>query len=283
MTARAPWFDEWPERLEQELADLREAGATYEVDDDARAKGVLRLPSVRWPYDGDQLDLTVEFPDLYPFLRPEIGAPTLHLPRHQAPGVGYLCLVNRDTRNWDVDETVAGYLAKRLHMTILAATTPSNREAEDLEEHQGEPLTDFLPYDTPSMVLVDGNWTIPEGVTRGDLLIGLDPHLSARGGLLRGAVLEIRDPRGRAVAKAHPGFERLFPLRLAAPWARIHDVPFDTDAGTIVAKMMKTATLSFPTPQPCGDSRIALAGFLFREEVSYRHKADSWLFALQVT
>jgi hypothetical protein len=282
VTASAPWFEEIPERLERELNDLAEVGASWQINQEAKVKGVLRLHTVLWPLLGG-VELAVDFPDLYPYFRPEVRAPDLQLPHHQAPGHGYLCLVNRDTRNWDVDETVAEYLKKRLGRVIRAATTSDEGEASRLEEHQGEPLSDYLPYFGTSMLLVDGSWTIPRDTTQGELSIGLDSNLSARDGQVRGAVLEIRDQSRHVIAHADDAFRRLFTHQMSAPWARVERIPFHQDGGRIATDILADLRpLRFPPLRPCGSTRIALFGFLFDEEVGYRKRADSWLFALQL-
>jgi hypothetical protein len=61
-----------------------------------------------------QIELEVVYPDTFPFLRPEIYAPGLALGRHQNPLQGNLCLLDRSTRAWNVDETGAWLVAERV-------------------------------------------------------------------------------------------------------------------------------------------------------------------------
>jgi hypothetical protein len=262
---------------------LAAAGATWEIDEEARGSGLLRINRLAWRFGEERLELVAEYPDLYPYFRPEVRAPSLLLPRHQSPA-GNLCLVNRDTRNWDVDDTLATYLSKRLELTIRAARTSDPDEAANLEEHQGEPLSDYLPYFGSAILLVDGHWQIPDRETKGDLLVGLDPNLDLRQGLLRGAILEVRGSAGKLLAKAPDTLARLFRARVAAPWVRVGDMLALPDVGAILTNVRATApTAVFPRAQSIGVSRVALLGLLFTEELGYRTTGQSWVFALEQT
>jgi Prokaryotic E2 family B len=282
LTGAAPWFEELPDRLDRELSDLHEVGATWQLNDAARAKGVLRLDSLMWPLDGGLVELAVVFPDLYPYFRPEVRAPRLQLPRHQAPGGGYLCLVNRDSRHWSVADTLAAYLTERLPLVMKAATTLDPEEAGALEEHQGEPFSDYLVYSALWMVVVDGAWTLPQEVRHGDLLLGVDPTLATTAPIIRGAVLQVLDPDGRVICEADTAFGNLFTGRLSARWVRVGSVPFHLEPGIVVNELRsRQQDVAFGPPQPFGHQHIALLALLFDEEIGYRKHAESWLFALQ--
>lgn len=282
MAGAAPWFEELPERLERELSDLHEVGATWQINEKARANGVLRLDSLMWPLDGGVVELAVDFPDLYPYFRPEVRAPRLQLPRHQAPGGGYLCLVNRDSRHWNVADTLVAFLTERLPLVMKAATTRDPEEATRLEEHQGEPFSDYLVYSALWMLVVDGTWTVPPNVTHGELRLGVDATLAATGPIIRGAVLQVLDPEGKVICEADTAFANVFTGRLSARWVRVDEVPFHLDPGTIVNELQsRQRNVVFGPPQPFGHQQIALLALLFDEEIGYRKHADSWLFALQ--
>ena len=251
VTAAAPWFEELPDRLARELSDLAEVGATWQVDEEARSKGVLKLSPLMWPFDGI-LELSVDFPDLYPYFRPEVGAPRLRLPQHQAPAGGYLCLIGRDSRHWHVGDTLAVYLKQRLPLVLTAVDTTDSRGAASTEEQQGEPFSDYLPYFGWAMLMVDGAWTIPSTATDGELLLGLDPRLSARDGLLRGAVLQVRDQNQQILGGAEPSFGKLFTQSLTAPWRRVGRIQFHRDPAAIVAELLAENHVAFPPLQACG-------------------------------
>ena len=90
-----PWWIRLPERLDHEKQALDVIGATYVLDENARARGILRL-DVQF----GEHRLVAEYPDLYPFFRPQVFAPDLNLTHHQNPVDKNLCLLGRATENW---------------------------------------------------------------------------------------------------------------------------------------------------------------------------------------
>src|SRR5215213_8372033 len=79
-----PWWERWPGLLERELRTLAEAGIIYEVDEEARARGFIRL-RLTVVVGGEELSLVATYPDLFPYVRFDVRAPDLDLPRHQHP------------------------------------------------------------------------------------------------------------------------------------------------------------------------------------------------------
>jgi hypothetical protein len=279
--ARA-WYESLPERLDRELDDLADAGATWQIDEEARCSGLLRLNPIWWPWGDQRLRLVAEYPDCYPYFRPEVRAPELKLPHHQIPGVGNLCLINRDTRHWNVNDTLATFLSSRLPMLIRTATTDDPQEAAALEEHQGEPVSDYLPYHGWTMLLVDGGWEVPAEEASGELLIALDPKVNIAHGGLRGAVLEVRGADGRVLCRASDALGRLFVARLPARWARIAVMPVATEPEDIFRQIAATTPAArFGPLRTVGASRLAVLGLVFPEELGYRKIGDSWVFALE--
>ena len=279
--ARA-WYESLPDRLERELEDLADAGATWQIDEEARCAGLLRLDPVWWPWGGQRLRLVAQYPDCYPYFRPEVRAPDLNLPHHQIPGGGNLCLINRDTRHWNVNETLATFLSSRLPMLMSSVTTDDPQVAAAIEEHQGEPISDYLPYHGWTMLLVDGGWEVPGQEEGGDLLIALDPNLNVAQGWLRGALLEVRGADGRILCRASDSLGRLFSARIPARWARIAAMPVATEPGEILRQLAATTPAAkFGPRRTVGSTRLAVLGLVFPEEVGYRKIGDSWVFGLE--
>jgi hypothetical protein len=277
-TGWRPWYEVTPERWEREAEDLREAAATWEIDEEARSAGLLRLNPLRWPWNGGSVDLIADYPDYFPYFRPEVRAPTLHLPQHQSPR-GNLCLLNRDTRNWD-HQTLAELLKAQLKRVVYAATSETD-EARTVEDPQAEPLSDYIPFPGWGMMLVDGSWRIPAGCTHGQLSIGLDPKWIGDG--LRGAVLEVRGPAGELLGQSHKGIRRLFPPALRAPWTRVAEVPFyDDQLDMVTALLAVNPKTHFSSLTPVGGRGVAVVAYLFKEELAYQQPpGDSWLFAME--
>jgi hypothetical protein len=284
VTLSEPWFERNPDRLRRELRDLAAAGATYAIDEEARAAGLLRLDPFEWPWRDGFLTLVAEFPDFFPYFRPEVKTKDLHLRKHQDPIHGTLCLLNRDSRNWRTDTTLARHLSERLPLVVTAATTEDPDLAASMEEHQGEPISDYLPYLPSAVIMVDGSWVIPPDVLGGDLVIGVDPSLPLAAGVLRGAVIEVRDPFGAVVCHGSGALGQLFRGRLTGRWTRVPKLPVAADPSVIIQAITNTTSAAkFGPSSLLGPNRVAILGLVFPEEVGYGKVKESWVFAVEVT
>jgi hypothetical protein len=175
-----PWEAEFPGRFEHELRCLEAAGVRYDIDDAACRLGVLQLRVTA--IEDVPIDLTVTFPDLYPFLRPSVrltpegSEPMAH---HVHPFSGDLCLIGRSTALWHTDDTLAWLLTTQLPKTLQAGQAMATSAEEvaalaAMEEAQAEPWTDYYTcFDEGSMILVNSSWTLPTTSPRGTLELGL--------------------------------------------------------------------------------------------------------------
>lgn len=275
-----PWWERHPGRLEHEFQALRDASIPYEQDEAAFAKGrlVLRLrPTLR---DGETITLEARFPAMYPYERFEVYAPGLDLPYHQNPFQKNLCLIGQATENWRVGDTLTRFIREQLPKLLEAVRAAGRVDADQLEEHQGEPFSAYYPYQDGAMLLVDGGWQFDPSVKTGQLRIGL-PEGTMAGGPLRGAVLEVRDQAGRVLARADSGLARLFPKQVTGRWVRApqpirqgHPSPFVAEAASLDARLRQ------PMPQPLGPASVDILGVIFPEEHGWRPErlSDGWVF-----
>ena len=137
-----PWWQEWEGRLEWELDCFAERDLPVKVLEDPR-NGASRLvieTSVDLPAEGPTR-IVVVYPDGYPNRRFAVYAPTLTLPRHQAPD-GNLCVFPRDARFWDPAFAAADAVADQVPR--LVRLVHEGGEALRAEEDpQGEPFTTY--------------------------------------------------------------------------------------------------------------------------------------------
>ena len=291
----APWWEDDPERYADELAALDRAGIRWEVEQAAFSAGVLRL-RVYPVIEGEELELVAAFPDEYPWFRFEVEAPTLTLLYHQHAFGKNLCLLPRATEYWrPASDRLAAFLTERLPV-VLATGRASEAPADLVEEPQAEPFSDYYVYEPTTLVVVDGNWRIPPDALSGALVIGL-PALQPGtrwSGLLRGAVIEVRDDRtGAVIVAAAPELADSFPTRIDGRWVRLDEpirpaVPGDVRRTAAAAfRVMEQADphagrLRAHEVGRSGKARIRAA--LFPEEHRWRGtpgggSGDGWLFA----
>lgn len=212
------WWERDPARYESELEELKRAGLRYVVDDDARRDGHLRI-EVFPVINGAELRVVALFPDLYPFFRFEVQAPTENLLYHQHPFAKTLCLIPRSTGWWQPEsDRLAFFLRDRLSAVIQSGKT-QQVEGGTIEDEQAEPFTDYYQYHPSSIMLIDGAWTIPREARYGQIVLGAEGTSAVRPPpLLRAALLEIRDSAGRILHQASEEVTRRYTVKLDGRW-----------------------------------------------------------------
>ena len=283
MPLTEPWWRRRPEWLDQELAAFDAAGISWERDEESFAGGVARLHlTVR--EGGEELRLTISYPDLYPYFRFEVSAPTdLGLHHHQHPHGGNLCLMPRGTERWRPSYTAAGVLRDRLADVLRTGRSDDAAEAvADVEQEQAEPYSDYYPY-PPSMIIVQPGWQIPAEVGGGTLLVGTAaPQGPPPKAFARGAVLGARDEAGNVVAEADRSLRQAYAgpalecvwVRAPQPIALFEQVEF-----------VKHLLHHYPRARLAPANRVdggwlQVWGVLFPEEVGHRRIGNhGWVFA----
>jgi hypothetical protein len=262
----------------------------YRVDEELKAAGILRLELMVAAEDGRHHQLSATFPDTYPYTRPEVSAPAEALLHHQNPFTKMLCLVGRSTAAWTTGDTLAWLIKTQLPLALAAgqATVPAGPAAAGLpEERQAEPVSEYYSYTPSSMILIDGAWEVPPGVTSGALEVGFGANAVAppNGQVdqrLLAAVLTIRADDGTVLAQADARLDRYFPEHVAArfsplPAPVMSDDPKVVWEAAVAADRGMTGQLS-----RLNRSRLMeIRAILFPEEVAWRASGTGWLFAVR--
>jgi hypothetical protein len=279
------WTERYPGRLEYELERFAERGLDFGVEEDLLAgqgRVVLRGSII---HQGDEVGIEVRYPDLFPFLRPEVLAPGLVLGRHQNPYAGNLCLLDRSTRAWKPSYDAAWLVAEKV--PYLLALIESGEEAmREVEAPQGEPFSNYFPTGVPGAAIF-----VPEAM-RGvpaEALTG-SGRIRAAGPLglqLRGAVVELVEKRRRkthTLASAEPIIAARFPGdTLPFRWARLEQLPSENTPVALL-RAIETAQPGFGSPprQRVPGGSIAVSAAVFAEEVRQGVYEDAWIFVASV-
>jgi hypothetical protein len=267
------------ERLEYELQRLEDAGFDYEAPDlDAPGPTILL---VRVEIDGEGRQVEVTFPELYPFFRFQAKVPGLDLDHHIAPD-GTLCLIGRDPSLWRLDDTLAHFLSFRLPLVVQSGRANSTDVAEDIEEHQAEPYSEYFEYTRAGVVLVDGGWEIPGEVDGGTMSLGYNEP-GPNGVVLRAAVLELRDDTGRVIGAADERIARLFHRSIEGRWVRLSENP-PLDARK-VAEFVESNSPRAPGGEwiDLPKARQRILAVTFPEESGWREVSGTgWIFLTEV-
>lgn len=281
------WWERFGGRLAYELEEFRARGLDFAMDEAllARAGRVLLRGSVE--DEGERVELEVLYPDLFPYMRPEVYAPGLALERHQNPATRNLCLLDRSTRSWRPEDTGAWLVAERVPY-LLSLFRAGPEAMVDAEVAQGEPASTYYPV-TPGTVVF-----VPAAALK------LDPALEVGSGRLIFSAdwppqIGLRALLGELVAR-RPGEKKTEllaradePLRghfaaghIQMRWARLQGPPpgFDADALLAAAEAVQPG-FGNPPWQAVRDGEVAVTGVVFPEEVRQGVLEDAWLFAMR--
>lgn len=222
------------------------------------------------------LELIVKFPSVYPYTRFEIFAPDLSLKHHQNPFLKNLCMFGRASENWHTTDTVAAFVTERLKSVIEAGSSEDTASVAEIEEHQGEPVTNYYAYRLNSIMFYDGDWNLDSRKEKGYLKIGIEGNIRHT---VRGAVVEVSDHEGNVLVNAPPEISDRYDKIIAGRWIRLEGPILDVDpAGFLRHLVSKNYLLDRPNWQPVDGGKVDIIGVLFPEEVAWREYRESWMF-----
>lgn len=282
----APWWERFPGRLEAEQEAFQARDLDFERDGaQFRDAGrVLLRGSI--VHEGRTVELEVLYPDLYPYLRPEVFAPGLSLPRHQNPADYNLCLLDRDTRAWSPVRTAAWLVAERVPLLLsLIEGDPEAMHAAEVP--QGEPASTYFPTPAGIVVCVPAEALgLDHELRRGSgrLCFGAEapPRIGVRA-LLGELVVRSQNRKTKVVARADDAPARRFSGdHKQMRWVRLDAAPQEFTAEGVFAAAEEAQTgFGRPPWQPVADGEIAVTGVVFPEEVRQGEYEDAWLFAVR--
>jgi ThiF family/Prokaryotic E2 family B len=283
-----PWIDQLPERVRYELHEFDRLGLGFKHDElQLRAKKRLVLVG-RVTHNGESVEVTVVYPDTYPYLRPQVYAPGLRLARHQNPYTGNLCLLDHSSRAWNTTDTGAWLIAKRLPH-LLDLLTRGGDDLSANEAPQGEPLTSYFFAGGGTVVFVSPSaLEIPAHVTGGQLRFGLGmprPGVQLRAALLSVAGRSSNPPSKRWHTPAAPSalVNRFNAGKLVGSWVRLDTLPPKCDVeGLIECVRGIDPQAAEPRWQESAVGEISVLGVLVPDEVRHGETEDSWMFAVRL-
>lgn len=166
-TSHVPeWERLFPGYMEWELACLRRRARAVRQDADKLAQGRLEV-TFDWPLRGQWIPLRAVFASTHPYVRPQVMlcTPSEDWPvRHVAPDTGNICLLGRDSAQWQPEWSLADLLDNQLEVALFGGGE---------EDPQGEPAEYWWNQIgqsglRDSYCLVDSDWDFA-ATSSGDL------------------------------------------------------------------------------------------------------------------
>lgn len=280
------WTKRFPERLEHEVAAFAEHGLEFEPDPDLLKRQGRVVMRGTLPHEGEAIELEVVYPDLFPYLRPEVYAKGLKRERHQNPYDGNLCLLDRSTRAWSPSKTGAWLVAERVPLLLRLLDT-GGEELERGEAPQGEPVSTYFHSAPGTAIFVPAAaLTLPHEAAAGSGRVACG-QLETAQLRVRGALVELVEKgpkrRTRTLARAKPELqERFGGQRIPLRWVRLEAPPPQNTAQALLAAI-EAARPGFGSPpwERVNGGSVAIAGAVFAEEVRQGEYEDTWVFAVQ--
>lgn len=105
------WHEEFPKLLENLIGELENNGLETIINEELLVNGKIELECKvsKNIFDLDlsnDFELIINFPDSFPYFRPEVVAKGISLPRHQNLKTGNLCLIPRPSMYWNVGTSI---------------------------------------------------------------------------------------------------------------------------------------------------------------------------------
>jgi hypothetical protein len=282
------WERLFPGYMEWELACLRRRGRAVKPDPEKLAQGQLEV-TFDWPLRDKWIPLRAVFDSTFPYVRPQVmlcTPPESWPERHVAPHTGNICLLGRDSAQWQPEWSLAELLERQLEGALLGSAE---------EDPQGEPAEYWWNQIGQSELfesycLVDSDWDFASTADGElELVVSFEPPAP------RGA--QPTNPRMRAYVRrvfnrtGEPVAEWTMPLPLGlaggrvvrVPWYRLDSVLLPRpDVGPRLTQL-RQAHFGGPGRREDLPGRVSIRPYVFLHpiELDETRTGDGWLVGLE--
>lgn len=280
-----PWPSAYPDLWDEQTQELERIGFRLDTDEFEHGRVVFHGET---DTDDGPITLTLVFPASFPFLRPEIYAPDRRLGRHQNPFHRNLCVLDRSTRAWDVDDSVAELITDQVpHLIRLVKA--GGEELREGEVPQGEPFSRYFASLRGTAIFIpQAMLELPTTIRAGLMRLAIGEGEEA-GPALRACLAKITKT-GRGKGHSSGDGEEVATLDeqlairfsrtvLAGSWVRLDNFELDGDQpDDLLAAAGEADGYVEPDWQKVKGGRIKVVGLVAREEVRQGEFEDAWLF-----
>lgn len=296
------WFDINPERWDREQKTLKETNIDFQIDLEAKARGILHL-YVTITKESKlvvsekflPIKLTATFPSAYPYFRPEVCAPDLSLPRHQNIVAKNLCLLPRETVNWLPETTLANYITEQLPKVLTEGEITDPDVLMFNNDEQAEPVSVYYPNEVGASIIFNPEpfdlllkSSNKKAEQLGTVNIGIPEAATAP---TRMAVLESFDNSKQSLGKLPDAVNDIFLPRITGSIYRLQDRPPNANASEDykwLISLLDEQKEKLLKPRNSitlkkGSTVENVIGLTFPEEHSPGRFSSGWLFIVVIS
>lgn len=266
-----PWWEKYGgEVYRREVLELRDYVGEFE---EVYADGKF-IVKAQLTVDEKLVPATIIYPDNYPYFPAGVFAPGLNRPRHYEPVSGNMCLLQRGTRNWSPQWTMAQMIREQLpYWEVLSKGGAEEAHLAERDDEQAEPATALYSY-AEGGVLVAEDVNVDPSIESGTLTVGFrqKPQVAFANCVVEGAVVELRDNKKR-IQRWFPDalkqiYESQYPHFYEAPWVRLPEAPPLSDGKSALGFLKRVnPILHHEVIEKASKHKGGIVGFLVPLEV----------------
>jgi len=279
--ARPAWDVEFDGLMAWELDRLREVAHNVVVDQKTLAQQGSLEVDFEWPLGEEVVPLRAVYPASYPYFRPHVflRSPPEDWPdRHISPLDGGLCLLGRDSAQWQPESFLVELLQQQLEHA-LKGTGDQDPQAEPAEYWWNQRGL------SQCYLLVDSDWNLT-GANGGTLSVEYEIMAPSRGQghqampIFRGVVSSVYDAHGNEIARWNGAKPKGLAHSCRVNWHRLpHTVYPRGDHWHVLNEVRRDHPRGLGIPAWAGN-KFRLAAFVHPVELTLERSGDGWLVAM---
>jgi|TARA_R110001583_G_scaffold195321_1_gene371679 hypothetical protein len=272
------WFNTQPSLLQGELDRLVDMDASFEIDENEKAKGYL-VVHVHYLIEDEVLNLVCRYPDSYPYFPFEIKCENFPEGRHLEPAGKSLCLFADKHNSWDIsNDTLAGIIENQVKKIYYIHKSP-----DTLSEHEngieGYQPSGQLQTESNSVIITVNEKPPISNNGRGEIkLNNIKKYNEAITGCFNIAYENNNDISFTSESNYH---QRL-PKKSQIRWVKLNAAIQSTNGKQLLAQVINEyPAMKTPIYTKMGGIKIDIIAVCFQEETT-RNKIDyNWVFIVR--
>jgi len=272
------WFNTQPSLLQGELDRLVGIGASFEIDENEKAKGYL-VVHVHYPIEDEVLDLICRYPDSYPYFPFEIKCENFPEGRHLEPAGKSLCLFADKHNSWDIsNDTLAGIIENQVKEIYYIHKSPDTLSKHE-NEIEGYQPSGQLQTESNSVIITVNEKTPISNSGRGELKIN---DIKKYNEAIKGCFNIAYENNNDISFTSRSNYHQRLPKKVSIRWVKLNEPIQSTNARQILDQVISGyPAMQTPMYTQMGKIKIDIIAVCFQEETSRNELDYNWVFIVR--